>query len=99
VANEYLENIRARKKNKKTKKPNIVFVGVHVRYVPRYRYGIFPSLRMTFLLAYRLTDAVEHMVKRYNLPPLNPSYYFAAIDLFRDKFKHVVFVLVSDEME
>ena len=33
------------------------------------------------------------------MPELTPAYYLSAIDVFRARFKHAVFVLVSDNME
>eukprot|EP00095_Tigriopus_kingsejongensis_P007018 maker-scaffold232_size243569-snap-gene-1.20 protein:Tk07018 transcript:maker-scaffold232_size243569-snap-gene-1.20-mRNA-1 annotation:"galactoside 2-alpha-l-fucosyltransferase 1" len=46
----------------------------------------------------RRTDATHHMVKQYDLPELTPAYYLKAMDLFLSKYKHVVFILVSDDM-
>ena len=47
------------------------------------------SPKVTFVgIHIRRTDAQHNYVKRFNLPDLGASYYLAAIDLFREKFKH-----------
>ncbi|XP_040565973.1 uncharacterized protein [Lepeophtheirus salmonis] len=46
----------------------------------------------------RKRDADRDIVERYNLPKLSPSYYLEAIHMCRKKFKHVIFIIVSDEM-
>ncbi len=46
----------------------------------------------------RKTDFDALVVKAYNMPPLTPSYYFKAIDLYRDgEFENPVFVIVTDD--
>ena len=36
------------------------------------------------------------MVETYNLPPLPATYYMSAIAAYKGKYKHPVFVMVSD---
>ncbi|TRY67271.1 hypothetical protein TCAL_09702, partial [Tigriopus californicus] len=47
----------------------------------------------------RRTDGPVGIVKAYKLPELDPSYYLRAIDAYMTKYKNVLFVMVSDDIE
>ena len=49
-------------------------------------------------LCSRRTDAIKHMVNYYNLPVLTTKYYLEAMDLYRERYKHALFLLFSDDL-
>ena len=38
------------------------------------------------------------MVATYNLPSLTTKYFLEAMDIYRERYQHAVFVLFSDDM-
>ena len=44
-------------------------------------------------------DYIEYARKMYGMKPIKKSYYYRAMDYFREEHSNVVFLWISDDME